>query len=831
MFGAALLHFALICRGDADFERLRAQMLLTILPAWPPDVHTSAQVAAIDREVPSLVSSLNSSGLWPDVNYTYSVEARDYWPAAVHLQRALMLTISAASNASTHYGSAAVASAGSAATAAWVSGDFSNSNWWWMQFGLVNILGKLLIVAPNSTTLFEAERTIFSRLTIADVRGFVGANRVWAALATALVGLASANISTVDAAFALMDEAYAYAPPGVERDGLQADGAFHQHGPLAYFSYGYGAHFLATALTAEAAAAGTRWAMSPPSWAVVARYLLDGARWVTRGAEFHLGASGRHNVYFPSSDAAGVTNGHYHFFAAYIAFAMAFPAWLAPLDSALAAMYARLLPPLYGHARGDEVRAFHDQVMSGGGGVAGHARFWRTDYSVHARPAFSFSLHTFSNRTLNSECVNGEGVQNRGMADGLLTLHVSGREYRAHPPVWRWSLVPGATALQGPVYTCANAQVAAERAAFVGGVTDGWLGAACQDLHRIDGGHALDARKAWFFVEGGAIALGAGIASDGALNVATAVEQRLRAGEVWVALDGAPSEPIALQAGNLTLRTDIAWVWHDGVATAFLARPAPASASAAVGVSNRDQSGSLAAIVSTASPAPITLPTFLLYIHHGAATAASAGSYAYAVLPSVSSPAAAAAAVAALTASTAVVANSADVQAVCASAPNASTAWMLEAVFWPPPPPQRAASATTPLARTLELAATAPCAAVSVDSPALILVSVGSAAAAAAVRRHEGVTGAIPRHGNSEGATGARSALQPPALPQSLVVTASSPLAVASVDVTVSGVIATGAACRPAPAGSGTIVAVALPTGDHAGSSSTVTCIIQPVAL
>ena len=82
----------------------------------------------------------------------------------------------------------------------------------------------------------------------------------------------------------------------------------------------------------------------------------------------------------------------------------------------------------------------------------------------------------------------------------------------------------------------------------------------------MDGGHALVARKAWFFVESGAIALGAAIASDGAQNIATAVEQRLRVGDVWLATRDAPADPLPLPAENLTLRADVAWVWHDGVA-------------------------------------------------------------------------------------------------------------------------------------------------------------------------------------------------------------------------------------------------------------------------
>jgi hypothetical protein len=53
----------------------------------------------------------------------------------------------------------------------------------------------------------------------------------------------------------------------------------------------------------------------------------------------------------------------------------------------------------------------------------GHTRFHRSDFSVHAREHFTLALHTFSNRTVNTECVNGEGTQNRYA--GYLFLYIN----------------------------------------------------------------------------------------------------------------------------------------------------------------------------------------------------------------------------------------------------------------------------------------------------------------------------------------------------------------------------------------------------------------------
>jgi chondroitin AC lyase len=178
---------------------------------------------------------------------------------------------------------------------------------------------------------------------------------------------------------------------------------------------------------------------------------------------------------------------------------------------------------------------------TGAGGLLGHKRFHLSDYTVHSRENFSFSLHSFSNRTLNTECVNGEGLQNRGIGDGALFLHRTGREYTNHPPVWAWSLLPGVTALQSRMqYTCQNAQItdAGERMPFVGGASDGWNGVACMNFFRIDSvsnaSLSLSARKMWAFFDDGAVSISVGVkASELSANVTTGIEQRILDGR-WV---------------------------------------------------------------------------------------------------------------------------------------------------------------------------------------------------------------------------------------------------------------------------------------------------------
>jgi chondroitin AC lyase len=186
---------------------------------------------------------------------------------------------------------------------------------------------------------------------------------------------------------------------------------------------------------------------------------------------------------------------------------------------------------------GLQMRDFYNQVLAGcgAGGLLGHKRFHLSDYSVHSRASFSFSLHCFSNRTLNTECVNGEGLQNRAIGDGALFLHVTGREFVNHPPVWIWSLLPSVTSLQsGLQYSCDNAQItdSDERRSFVGAATDGWSAVACMDFFRIDvvsnASLSLSARKMWAFFDDAVLSVTAGIQpSNASANVTTGIEQRI----------------------------------------------------------------------------------------------------------------------------------------------------------------------------------------------------------------------------------------------------------------------------------------------------------------
>lgn len=120
------------------------------------------------------------------------------------------------------------------------------------------------------------------------------------------------------------------------------------------------------------------------------------------------------------------------------------------------------------------------------------------------------SVRMFSNRTLNTECGNGENLQGacgsgwggqlehtarivtsspskskgRDLADGVMNVYLDGTEFEDVYPMWDWHLVPGTTEHQtGTAYTCSGVRDVTSTA-WVGGVSDGMYGASTMDFVR-----------------------------------------------------------------------------------------------------------------------------------------------------------------------------------------------------------------------------------------------------------------------------------------------------------------------------------------------------------
>jgi chondroitin AC lyase len=150
-----------------------------------------------------------------------------------------------------------------------------------------------------------------------------------------------------------------------------------------------------------------------------------------------------------------------------------------------------------------------------------------------------------------------------------------GQEFVDLFPVWDWQRIPGTTNEYANQLTGNPRRQGTTE--FVGGVSDGYYGAAACDFARGD----LVARKSWFFLDRQIVCLGAGISSKSNSPVITTVNQCRLQGDVLL---GRAESTQLLEQGQRPA-TDVDYVWHDKVAYLF---PEPAS----LNIQNQTVSGS-----------------------------------------------------------------------------------------------------------------------------------------------------------------------------------------------------------------------------------------------
>ncbi len=94
---------------------------------------------------------------------------------------------------------------------------------------------------------------------------------------------------------------------------------------------------------------------------------------------------------------------------------------------------------------------------------------------------------------------NSEGLKNHYLGDGANFISRTGQEYYDIFPVLDWRRIPGTTVVQKPTLP-SEEEIREEGVTdFVGGVSDGLMGASAFDYVKIR--DSLQARKSWFFFD------------------------------------------------------------------------------------------------------------------------------------------------------------------------------------------------------------------------------------------------------------------------------------------------------------------------------------------
>ncbi|AVM44401.1 polysaccharide lyase family 8 super-sandwich domain-containing protein [Victivallis lenta] len=566
----------LMCAGiaaaaaaDSSVERVRRQFI---------EYYAMRELPMPQAE--KYLASIRPDGSWADIDYANTAEGR--WPTLIHLTRARMMAGAWADPQSGRHGDERMADAAVRALEYWVGHDFRTANWWHTDIGIPQSLGASLIMlgerAPAS--LLERSRPLLER----SAPGKTGQNRIWLAGVHIMKGCLWNEPGMIAEGARQIFAETAVAPRG--KEGLQPDWSFHQHGPQQQFG-NYGLSYAESQVQWGLILRGTPFGMPPEKAACLRSYFLDGLNWTIRGGFMDISSCGRH-LYGNSNRQKA-------------------------RSARTAAGFA---------AKFDAVGRDRLRAMSEGAEPAGNRYFWCSDYMIHRRKDYFYSVRMSSERVIGTESYNNENLQGKYLGDGAAYLMRDAKEYDNIYPFWNWKQLPGVTAMQDRLRMKPWAKNFENKAAFVGGVSDGETGLAVMQLKRRE---PIEARKAYFAFDRYIVCLGAGITAESKAPVVTGVEQRLQEGAVRFDCAG---ESGSFTEGTRRLR-QVRSLHHDGVGYYF-----PAATDLEVGCG--PVSGSWRDVNRSDSAEAMARPVFRAVIDHGVSPRNAA--YGWIVSPDGSDP-------------------------------------------------------------------------------------------------------------------------------------------------------------------------------------------------
>ncbi|WP_210354068.1 polysaccharide lyase family 8 super-sandwich domain-containing protein [Sphingobacterium tabacisoli] len=200
-----------------------------------------------------------------------------------------------------------------------------------------------------------------------------------------------------------------------------------------------------------------------------------------------------------------------------------------------------------------------------------HRHYWTTDYTVHKRAGYTFSIHAVSDRNFAQEIGNQENLQGYWGAQGTTNLQLKGGEYYNIFPLWDWARLPGTTLPDTVPILKDKAPGSGDRRgtdSFSGGVSDSLYGVTA---YVVNDDLETSYKKSWFMFDEEIVCLGTGISSTGDVAVNTNLNQCLLGAEGIFLKEKANSRAVALKSNILKGR--FFGLWHDDVGYYFPTLP------------------------------------------------------------------------------------------------------------------------------------------------------------------------------------------------------------------------------------------------------------------
>ena len=535
-----------------------------------------------EKPVLEVMASQQPDGSWKDVNY--QGQEMTMWSATAHMERMLNMAGAYANPNSSLKGKKNVYAGIVNGLQFWLKADPKSKNWWHNEIDIPQKLGELLIMMRYASKKLppDMEKQLIERMQRGNPDAKTGANKTdiamhyfYRALLTADNSLLNHSLQQLFMPVSLVDG----------EEGLQYDYSYLQHGPQLYIS-GYGEEFIKGVLKISTYVTGTPYAMSKEKVALFSNFYRNSYLKTIRNNYIDFSVHGRGvsrpNILLKKAEVPRMKS-----------------LVLQDTDNSL--------------YWGKTIQSWNNNTSDN---TACHHHFWKGDYTIHRRPAYSFNVRIVSNRTKRTEAGNSENLYGNFLPDGATNIQVEGPEYYNIMPVWEWDKIPGTTSKdyeEDPRMT--EFWGVSGNNTFAGGVSDSLYGVTAYQL-QYDG---VKANKAWFFFDDIIVCLGSGLQSAGSEHLVTTVNQ------VWlkgaVSVDGTNFNANTNELKDLPAQS---LVFHNNIAYYF-------PEATKIGISNAAQSGSWYRINNAHPKEMITGNVFKMWIDHGAAP--QNASYAYMVIP------------------------------------------------------------------------------------------------------------------------------------------------------------------------------------------------------
>ncbi|MBT9484364.1 polysaccharide lyase family 8 super-sandwich domain-containing protein [Sediminibacterium sp.] len=583
--------------STAAWSPLHAQTDFSLIMDRIRTGFTTGTVASHDNSVTTILSTQATNGSWPDINY--ADQSQTNWQPGIHWDRISLFARAYSRVGSSYNGSTVLRQAIINGMNYWLSLSPAptSTNWYMLSISLPENIGNALVAMRYGSQPIsnELETSLIAwmvkGLPITQSPAKDGSNLTDVAQHYVARACLTQNQTLLQQTISLVSNSLVITGNngGNIGEGLQADNTFTAHGPQLYL-YGYGTELVSGVSNIANYVTGTSYAFPADKIALLSNFVRGSYLKATRGMYHDFNAfnrqisrpnDGKPNQYIVRN-AKGVD---------LLQYASEYDAAVSRINGSKPASY--LVNPE-------------------------HLHFWRTDYTVHHRPAYMFGLRSVSTRTVKSENGNGENLKGFYMTEGANYIAVNGDEYYNIYPVWEWNKIPGTTVPEITNYPLrAQWGVNFGTSAFVGGVSDGQFGASAYAMNDYN----TTAKKGWFFFNDEVVCLGAGITSTAAEAINTTLNQCLLDGDVNVKTNTGTQ---TLANGNRQYAGNLQWAHHDNVGYFF-------PQGGTVRLSNQAQTGTQKSINTSYSSNLIAKDVFKLWLQHGVKPSNS--NYAYIVTP------------------------------------------------------------------------------------------------------------------------------------------------------------------------------------------------------